>query len=142
MKTKILKTLIPSVAGILAVLVALLLYNLIFRNGIRIYSTDIKFFTFFVPVMIFSALLVQYLFILPLWEKLHSKNRLLRVNLFWFVSLVSVIGGIGFGFVFWEKSYGTEELGWLILTGIIAFVIYQVVNLITLQQLNQGERED
>ena len=52
-----------------------------------------------------------------------------------FVGLLSIVSGLIFGLVFWERDYGFTEFILVSLTGIVAFAIYWTVNVTTLKQL-------
>jgi uncharacterized membrane protein YedE/YeeE len=138
MKTKTVMTILPTIVGILSVLGILFISNLIFEKGSVMHSSDIKFYILFVPITTICALIVQYLLTLRLWDRFKKRERVFGMNLFQFTSLLTIISGLIFGFVFWERSYGIYELIWVTLTGIFAFAIYWTSNLIILIRLDRS----
>ena len=57
MKPKIIKTILPTILGILVVLAILVLVNIIFHNGDGFSAPDNGFFTLFVPITTIIALI-------------------------------------------------------------------------------------
>jgi hypothetical protein len=137
MKTKISMTLLPSIIGIVAVLGLLFIYNIIFRNGVEMRSSNIKFFTLFVPFTIVCALIIQYLLALPTWKKFKTSGKVFGMNLPLFTIMISLVGGLVFGLVFWERSYGINEFIAVTLTGIVAFAIYWAINIGVIKRLEK-----
>ncbi len=137
MKARILKTFIPTLAGILVVLGMLILYNLIFEHKGLFNANDIDFYTIFLPFATLGALIIQYGITLPIWGKFKFKGKLLSLNLFQFTALVSMISGFIFGIFFWEKGAGLGDLMGGILSGIIAFGIYWTFNLWVLKKMDR-----
>lgn len=137
MKTKIVLTILPTIIGILAVLAVLFIISFFIQNRYVIESNDKKFFALFVPGITSCALIVQYLLTLPIWKKFKIKGNVLGMNLLQFTCLISLIGGLIFGFIFWERSLGNDELVWCTLTGFGAFAIYWTSNLIILKRLDR-----
>lgn len=139
MKTKILMTILPSLIGVMDVLGALFIFNLIFGNKIVLGSKDIQFFTIFVPLSILCSIVIQNLLTLRIWERFKSQSYFMGMTLFQFTSLIIVVGGIIFGLVFWEKRDGVSELIMLTITGIVAFAIYWATNFMILRKIEQDE---
>ena len=137
MKTKIVKTILPTIIGIVSVIGLLFIFNLVFNNGSVLHSPDNGFFGFLVPFTTICALIIQFTLTLPFWEKIKSSRRVFGMNIIQFVTLISIVAGLIFGFVFWERSYGINELILVILTGIIAFGIYWISNLLTLRRIDR-----
>jgi hypothetical protein len=137
MKTKMIKTVLPTMLGILTVLGLLLLYNLIIYNGDVFHSPDNGFLTLFVPIATIIALTIQFTLSLPFWEKFKSRKRVWGLTLFQFTILICVISGLIFGLLFWESNFGFSELIFLSLTGMIAFAVYWTVNLLTLKKIDK-----
>jgi hypothetical protein len=137
MHAKILKTFLPSLVGIISVLLLLFLYNLLTEQHVLMNSSDTKFFVYFVPIVTLCAFVIQYSITLPAWKYFKSHGKIIGLNIFMFISLVSVIAGVIFGMVFWEKNYGLSELLSLSVIGVLAFIVYWAINLIILKTLDR-----
>ncbi len=137
MKVKIVKTILPTIIGIVSVIGLLFIFNLIFNNGSVLYSPDNGFFGFIVPFATICALIIQFILTLPFWEKFKSRRKVFGMNIIQFVTLISIVAGLIFGFVFWERSYGINELILVTLTGVIAFGIYWTSNILTLKRIDR-----
>jgi len=137
MKALIVKSILPPVFGILTVLGLLFIVNLILYNGVYMRPRDYEFFAYFVPLATIAAVLIQYDMTLPIWEKFKIQDKVFGLNIIQLTGLVSLIAGLVFGFVFWESSSGTRELFILILTGVITFAVYWIVNLLALRKLDK-----
>lgn len=135
MKTKIMRIVLPAVLGIITVLGLLIVFNLIVHNGDAFTKPDNGFFKFFVPITTIIAIIIQATITLPIWESFKHRKKILRLTLTEFTGIICVISGLTFGFVFWERDLGINELILVSLTGLIAFAVYWTINLTTLRQL-------
>jgi len=133
MKNKIFQTILPTIIGILTVLGLLIIINLILYKGDFLRSGDSEFFKYFVPIATIFAAVFQRTLILPLWGKFKSRNKIWSMTLLQIITLISIVAGLAFGLVFWEPSYGINDLLVISLTGIIAFGVYFICNLFTLR---------
>lgn len=139
MKTKISLTLIFTIIGLFAFMALLVIYNSIVGNELIIQPTDIKFFTLFLPIAIICAFIVQNYLVIRVWQLFKSNRRFLGITSFQFICLLSIIFGLIFGFVFWEKDAGIIELLLNIVIGSIVFEIYWISNLVILNQLDKNK---
>ncbi len=137
MKAKIVKTILPTVFGILTVLGLLVIFNLIVHNGDVFTTSDNGFFKYFVPITTIIAMIIQSTLTLPFWKKFKTQEKIWNLTLVKFTGLLCIVSGLIFGFIFWERNFGTNELIMISLTGIIAFTVYWTVNLLTLRQLDR-----
>ncbi len=138
MKNKIIKTILPSITGVLIVLVFLILYTIIFhKEGISHYN-DNGFFKYFVPAATIIAILIQFILVLPFWKRFKIQKKIWGLTLFRFTGILCIISGPAFGLVFWETNLGINELIKVSLTGIIAFTVYWASNLLTLRWLDRN----
>ncbi len=137
MKNKIIKTIFPTIIGILTVLGLLIIVNLIFYKGDFLISSGNGFFKYFVPGATIIAMIIQFTLTLPFWEKFKSRKKVLGMTLIQFTGLICIIAGLALGLVFWERSLGINELIMVSLTGIIAFSVYWTSNLLTLKKLDK-----
>ena len=137
MKAKLLKTIVPTIIGVLTVLFLLLIFNFIVYKDDIFNKPEDGLFTFFTPIVTIIALLIQFFLTLPFWEKFKSQNKVWGMTLFQFTALVILISGLAFGFVFWEDIFGLIDLLWGCITGIIAFAAYWVCNIFTLKKLDK-----
>jgi len=137
MKTKIIKTTLPTILGIMTVLGLLILYNILVYNGDGFRNPDKGFFKYFVPFAIIIAMLIQYTLTLPFWKKFKSDKKVMRLTLIQFTGLLCIVSGLAFGLVFWETNLGMSELIAESITGIIAFAVYWTINLLTLKKLDK-----
>lgn len=139
MKAKIINTILPTVLGIISVLAALIIFNLIVHSGSALSAPDNGFFKLFVPFVTVVALIIQGFLALPVWESFKKNKRIWGLNLIQFTALLCLASGLAFGFLFWERSLGITELVLISLTGIIAFSIYWIVNLLALNKVNKSQ---
>ena len=137
MKTKMIKTILPTIFGILTVLGLLAIFNLIVQGRNVFSSPDNGFLKYFVPFATIIALIIQIFLTLPFWKKFKTRKRVWGLTLFQFTGLLCMISGLAFGLLFWEPGFGIKELILVSLTGIIAFSVYWTVNLLTLRQLDK-----
>ena len=137
MKAKIIKTILPTIFGILTVLGLLIIFNLIVYNGDAFTKPDNGFFKYFVPIAVIIAMIIQVTLTLPFWKRFKTHKKIFGLTLVKFTGLLCIVSGLTFGFVFWERNFGINELILVSLTGIIAFTVYWAVNLITLRQLDK-----
>ena len=115
----------------------LVAFNLIVHNGDAFTFHDKGFFTLFVPIATMIALTIQFTLTLTFWKKFKLQKKVWDMTLFHFTALLCLISGLAFGFVFWERSFGINELILVSLTGIIAFTVYWTVNLLSLRRLDK-----
>ncbi len=80
---------------------------------------------------------IQFFITLPIWKQFVKKGKFIGMGLLPFTILVILIFGLTFGFVFWEPDFGYSELVATTLTGIGAFTIYWISNLIILRFLDK-----
>lgn len=137
MKIKLLNTFLPPISGIASVLGILIAFNFVVHQGNAFDSPDNGFFTLFVPIATIIALTIQFTLTLPFWKKYKLKKKVWGLTLFQFTTLLCIISGLTFGLVFWETNYGITELIVVSLTGIVAFSVYWLINLLTLRQLER-----
>jgi len=137
MKSKLIKTLLPTLFGVLTVLGILLLIQVILHPGNVSITPDKGFFSLFVPIVTLIALLIQFTLTLPFWKKFKTQKKVWGLKLVPFTIILSLFSGLIFGWVFWETNLGIKE--WIVvsLTGIFAFAIYWTINLLTLKQLDR-----
>lgn len=131
------EAILPTVFGIVAVLALLVAFNLIVHNGDAFNAPDNGFFKLFVPIATLIALFIQFTLTLPFWKKFQSHKKVWGLTLFQFTAIICLISGLTFGLVFWESSFGINELILVSLTGIVAFSVYWTVNLLTLKQIDR-----
>ena len=137
MKSKMIKTILPTIFGILAVLGLLVIFNLVVQGRNVFNSPDNGFLKYFVPFATIIAMTIQLTLTLPFWTKFKRIKTVWGMTLIQFTGLLSIISGLAFGLLFWEPYFGIKELILLSLTGIIAFTVYWTVNLLTLRQLDR-----
>ena len=137
MKAKILKTILPTIIGILTVLVLLALFNFIVYHQGPFSQPDDGFFQYIVPFATIIAMMIQFFLTLPFWKKFKSNIRVWGLTLFQFTGLIILVSGFAFGLVCWETIFGIIDLIWGIITGILAFAVYWTSNLLTLKQLDK-----
>jgi len=131
------KTILPTIFGILTVLGLLAIFNLIMQGRNVFNSPDNGFLKYLVPFAAIIALIIQISLTLPFWKKFKTRKKVWGMTLIQFTGLLCIISGLAFGFLFWEPSFGIKELILVSLTGIIAFSVYWTVNLLTLRQLDK-----
>jgi hypothetical protein len=137
MKAIIIKTILPTVFGILVVLGLLIIFNLVVYHGDALTKPDNGFFKYFVPIATIIAMMIQVTLTLPFWKKFKARGKIWGLTLVRFTGFLCIGSGLIFGFVFWERSYGINEWIMVTLTGIIAFTVYWAINLLTMKQLDK-----
>jgi uncharacterized membrane protein YedE/YeeE len=137
MITKIIKTILPPIFGILTVLGLLVLFNLIVQGRNVFNYPDNGFFKYFVPLATIIAMTIQLSLTLPFWKKFKTQKKVWGMTLIQFTGLLCIISGLIFGLFFWEPIFGIKELILVTLTGIIAFTVYWTVNLLVLRKLDK-----
>lgn len=137
MKTKMIKIILPTLFGILTVLGLLAIFHLIVQDRNVLNSPDNGFLKYFVPLVTSIAMTIQLSLTLPFWYKFKTQRKVWGMTLIQFTGLLCIISGLAFGLLFWEISFGIQELILVSLTGIIAFTVYWTVNLLTLSQLDK-----
>ncbi len=131
------KTILPTVFGVLAVLGLLVVFNLIVYDGDIFTKPDNGFLKYFVPISTIIAITIQAILTIPFWKKFKTQGKILGLTLIQFTGFLCIISGLTFGLVFWERSYGVDEFFLVTFTGIITFSVYWTINLLTLRQLDK-----
>ncbi len=127
----VLQILIPPIAGVSGVLILLMGYNLIAYNRDFFHSPENGFFTIFVPSVTIAALLFQVVCVIPFTKKISLKRKSKKSVYFFSIAFVSLFFGTLSGLFFSERSSGFSEIIFLALTGVIVFVVYFTIMLIT-----------
>ncbi|MEI6348167.1 MAG: hypothetical protein WCP69_09500 [Bacteroidota bacterium] len=141
MKTKMIKTILPTLFGVLTVLGLLVIFNLIKNEGDAFFLPDNGFLNWFVPSLTILALLIQFTMIIPLWNKFSKHRNVWGLTLIQLTGIQCILFGLLFGLVFGETRLGLIELFMISLTGTIAFVVYWSVNFLTLYKLDKIYRQ-
>lgn len=137
MQRKIINTLFPVLFGVLAVVGVLMGYNLVVHQGAAFSSPDHGFFKILVPLTTVIALAIQFGITLPLWTRFKVRKTVGGLTLVPFTALLCIASGVIFGLIFWERALGLMELAAILATGVVAFVLYWSVNLLTLSRLDK-----
>lgn len=136
MKKIIAKTTIPVLIGIFNVLFLLFIVDYTIYGNLDFLTKDILLLKYFLPISIAGAVIVQYIIILPVWKRFAENNKVIGLTIIPFTTLVCLLGGIVFTYLFWERDLGIGELLAVFLTGLIAFAIYWSSNLMLLKRLD------
>ena len=136
MKKIIAKTTIPVLIGIFNVLFLLFIVDYTIYGNLDFLTKDIVLLKYFLPISIAGAVIVQYFIVLPVWKRFAENNKVIGLTIIPFTTLVCLLGGIVFTYLFWERDLGIGELLAVFLTGLIAFAIYWSSNLVLLKRLN------
>ncbi|MDP2423025.1 MAG: hypothetical protein U1C46_00200 [Bacteroidales bacterium] len=139
MKSKLLNIFLPAIAGA-AVVFALLIGIAFIRDGHYTFSYhegDRLFYLIFVPAAFAIAWIVQWVFVIPTWNKLIQNRKVLGLKTYQVIALISLIGGVLLGFLFWDTSFGINDLLAGIAWSIGIFAIYGAVNVLTLRWLRE-----
>jgi Kef-type K+ transport system membrane component KefB len=136
--TKIFKTIIPVILSILTIY-GLLEIEAVLRAGKLGIETDLHFDSGFQLVLILTmiAILIQTAFTLPTWNYFRKAKKFLKLTLRQFFTILCVILGISFGFLFWARNLGIQDFFIACLIGFVLSAIYWTVNLVTLNQLEK-----
>lgn len=133
MQIKIMKTVIPVISGGLFVLGLLILLAFIRNEHVGFLWSDFLLFGGLAVI----AMIIQITLALPIWEKYRIKNIFLRLDIFSFTGIISLIGGIVFGIIFWDPMFGIKDLVTGSLYCIIAFIVYWTVNIYVLKLIGR-----
>ncbi|KAB2869500.1 MAG: hypothetical protein F9K37_07905 [Bacteroidales bacterium] len=136
MKKIIAKTTIPVMIGIFNVLFLLVVIKFAIYGELSFVAKDADLLKYFLPISFFGAVIVQYYIVLPIWKRFAKNNKVVGLSIIPFTALVSLIGGLVFAYLFWERNLGIGELLAVFLTGLIAFTIYWSSNLVLLKKLD------
>ncbi|HOZ15143.1 MAG TPA: hypothetical protein PLH91_10120 [Tenuifilaceae bacterium] len=136
MKKIIAKTTIPVLIGIFNVLFLLFVVDYAIYGNLDFLTKDMVLLKFFLPISIAGAVIVQYIIVLPVWKRFAENNKVIGLTIIPFTTLVCLLGGIVFTYLFWERDLGIGELLAVFLTGQIAFAIYWSSNLMLLKRLD------
>jgi hypothetical protein len=136
MKKIIAKTTIPVLIGIFNVLFLLFIVDYAIYGNLDFFTKDILLLKYFLPISIAGAVIVQYIIVLPVWKRFADNNKVIGLTIIPFTTLVCLLGGIVFTYLFWERDLGQGELLAVFLTGLFAFAIYWSSNLILLKRLD------
>ena len=136
MKKIIAKTTFPVLIGIFNVLILLFIVDYAIYGNLDFLTKDIVLLKYFLPISIAGAVIVQYFIVLPVWKRFAENNKVIGITIIPFTTLVCLLGGIVFAYLFWERDLGKGELLAVFLTGLIAFTIYWSSNLVLLKRLD------
>ncbi len=136
MKKIIAKTTIPVLIGIFNILFLLFIVDYTIYGNLDFMTKDMVLLKYFLPISIVGGAIVQYYIVLPIWKRFAESSKVNGLSIIPFTSLVCLLGGIVFAYVFWERDLGYGELLAVFLTGLIAFVIYWSSNLILLKYID------
>lgn len=136
MKKVIAKTIAPVLIGIFNVLFLLFIVDYAIYGNLDFLTKDFELLRYFLPISIVGAVIVQYFIVLPIWNRFAKNNKVIGLSIIPFTTLVCLLGGIVFAYVFWERDLGLGELLAVFLTGLIAFTIYWSSNLILIKKLD------
>ena len=143
MKTKIINSIVPPILGILTVLILLIGGALLFSsqtNLTYLFESDKNFYLYLVPAIMFIAIIIQFALTLPILKRFKNNKRIIGLKLIPFTIIISIVGGLGFGLLFWETQFGVIDFLYGTLTGIIAFAIYWTINLLIVQLFDRQFR--
>ncbi|MFC2110956.1 hypothetical protein ACFLQ5_00735 [Bacteroidota bacterium] len=139
MKTKLIKVLLPPFVGFLIILGTLMLIAFIRVENFKLIESkwDIYFLGIFVLIALIIAIIIQWTLTIPVVEKFKNNNKVWGLTIIQLTILVCLISGLGFGFFFWERSLGLNELIQELELGLIAFTVYWVMNLLSLKIIDR-----
>lgn len=93
------------------------------------------------PLMTIIALFFQLILTIPIWNRFKQNKIVFGLALRPFFTLLSVIGGLIFGFLFWQQQFGINDLVISSLLGITALAIYWTINILALNKLDNRTTE-
>ena len=110
--------------------------NLILPGGeVTIY--DIKLlFSLTMPVLFAAACVIQYVLIVPVWDKLMAKKASLLIVLSAIMGLIALIS-FGLSYLAWERPGGTYILFKSIAVLALTQLLYWILNFLTLFLLDK-----
>jgi hypothetical protein len=133
---KLLKILLPSFIPLLVFSFIAKHYTQVDGSSGAVMDNMIFYYHHMMPVWFVIAVLIQYLIVIPLWNKALAGNITRKFVLIVVLVLVCVAIATGIGYTIWDSSTGTNWLfnAILIITGIQ--LAYWLVNLLILTLLS------
>lgn len=128
MKSKILKTVVPTLLGILSIIGVIELQEVIHNhyepNADSGHVGNELLYILFIPLGLI-ALFFQSSIVLPIWNKSKKGSRVFRMTIFQLAVLFCLISGLSFGLLFWTPVFGISDLllGALIGIMVAAFLL-------------------
>ncbi len=138
MKKRMLKSTIPVILAIMEVVILLAIANYIIDPNAFLNISKCEnqqFFFVIIPIVAVLGILVQFFIAIPLWNRFRVEKKVIGINLFQFILLITLIGGLVFGFLFWERDYGIIEFWLVTATGVSAIGVYWVANALVMSRL-------
>ena len=135
--TKLLKTFIPTILGILTIWGIFKIEDFIHIKQFGPHeNVHIDSDILFIFPLVIIALIIQFFLTLPIWAIFKNNRKIINLTLIQFFTLVRIIGGLFWGFIFWTRQFGIRDFIVSISIGTILIGIYWAVNLLTLNQLD------
>ena len=133
---KFFKLLFPVITGILVILGILKVDDLIkdmIAANFNFNTSDmgnIVFYYVLIPVALLLALLIHWMFILPIIRKLDVKPTFWRLRLMHYTILISLIAAAVVGYIFWRKTESINEVVLAVITSFILFFLYFIITIL------------
>jgi hypothetical protein len=140
MKTKIIRSLIPPLLGIITEFALLIIDAMVSNNRVSLFgliTSDTSLYLYFLPAVYLIAVIIQFTLVFYFWKRYINSRKVWGLTIVQFILVLSVIGGFVFGYLFWEPQFGFRDL----LKGSFycgaAFLVYWAVNLTTLYLIDR-----
>jgi glucan phosphoethanolaminetransferase (alkaline phosphatase superfamily) len=133
---KFFKLLFPVITGILVILGILKVDDLIkdmIAANFNFNTSDmgnIVFYYVLIPVALLLALLIHWIFILPVIRKLDVKPTFWRLRLMHYIILISIIAAAVVGYIFWRKTESINDVVLAVITSFILFFVYFIITVL------------
>jgi hypothetical protein len=133
---KFFKLLIPVITGVLAILGILKVDDLIkdmITANFNFNTSDmgnIVFYYVLIPVALLLALLIHWIFILPIIRKLDVKPTFWRLKLMHYIILISLVASALVGYIFWRKTESVNDVIVAVITSFLLFFVYFIITVL------------
>jgi nucleoside recognition membrane protein YjiH len=133
---KFFKLLIPVITGVLAILGILKVDDLIkdmISANFNFNTSDmgnIVFYYVLIPVALLLALIIHWIFILPVIRKLDVKPTFWRLRLMHYIILISFMASAIVGYIFWRKTESVNDVVVAVITSFLLFFVYFIITVL------------
>ncbi len=134
MKTfiKLLKILLPSFIPLLVFSLIAQHYKNADISSVNIFESLISYYRYMMPIMFVIAVIMQYLIIVPLWNKALAGGWILRLALLFFLIVICAGISMGISYAIWDENTGKQWLQNSIITITLMQIAFWCINIIVL----------
>ncbi|MFI5157361.1 MAG: hypothetical protein ACHQF4_00760 [Sphingobacteriales bacterium] len=131
------KTFLPPFAGFVVFAVIVVMQSIVFPihlgdMGKGDLHAFMACFYYCWPLYFITALLTQYLFVLPIWEAAHSWSMVRKDATVATAALVCAVFAGGIAYIIWDKQTGIHHLASMAILMLLIQLTYWVINFFVL----------